>query len=117
MRAIAVALALLAFVATLPAIQAGDDCSTNATAVRACLKVEVPQPDGRVPTGATYYVWASPVACVNPLSHACRGTPAGDGSTLGVFNVVYKETNSLPGLQRAGIIDGRYFPPDAMLVI
>lgn len=120
MRLVVLAVAGLALFAAMPAVEAGNECQTNTASGRVCQTLTVPSPDPRVPPGVagTYYVYTAPTACLNPLASDCRGTPAGPGSTLGVFGMVYRESNALPGLQRSSItVDGRIFPADSMVVL
>jgi len=86
-----------------------------------CAAVEDPALGPPVPAQKPRYVWIGPGKCVQGATldiPDCRGTPAAGGSTQGLFGVVYEESNTIGGLQRAPITIGeRTYAADKMLLI
>lgn len=120
MRTVAIFFALLTLAAALPVASANNACTTNPGEPRVCVTVPVTSPNPAV-ASKTYYVYAGHAACkevpLGPFTSECSGTPATGGATLGLFGIVYEETNGLPGLQRTDLIVGRYYPADRILLI
>lgn len=119
MRILAVLVAL-AGIALVPPAAAGNECVTNAAALVFCQQIDVNNPDPRVPRNDafdTYFLWVGPGKCMT-VSGDCFGTPAGPGSTAGLFGVLYQDTNPLLGLQRSGINVGeRFIAADKMVLV
>lgn len=119
MRTVAAMVAILGIVALFPQVSA-DDCNLSTSPAHACQKIDVPAPGSPVPPAAvfgTYYVWIGPGHCTNPIGGDCRGVPAGAGSTLGVFGVLYQESNGLGGLQRTATFTAGHRPADRMVLV
>lgn len=120
MRIVAVALALFFLATAMPAATASDDCYTNAAEPRACVPIPLPSPHPTV-AAKTFYAHFGGPACktlpAGPLSRDCTGTPASGGATLGVFGILYEETNGLQGLQRFSTSVGTVRNGDRILLV
>ena len=135
MRTVAVAFALLSVLALLPpSVNAANECvppSANTAATAFCVPIPLAKPAGGLPETPywdTYYLWIGPGPCsAAPAGPICRGTPAAEGSGVplptegaigaGVFGVLWKETNSVTGLQRQPVFSGSIKPADAMVLV
>lgn len=120
MRAMALFLVFVSLGALVPSAAAASDgdCVTNAAALVVCTRIDVPFTVSQAPR-PTYYLWIGPGECRDPLNHAeCRGVPAAPGSTVGVFGLLYEETNHYAGLQRRPInSSGTSYPADKMVLV
>ena len=95
LRPVAVALACLIALTTLPAPAAAvpNDCA--AAGATGCVDQTVPGA-GSEP-GQRYYVYLAAAQCGAGGSAACRGSPPANE-----FGLLWKETNGVAGLQRTG---------------
>lgn len=137
MRTVAVTLAILSALALVPPTFASDECAPDVGGAVYCEEIPVDEPT--TPPGlpgvpaavrpffGTYYLWVGPGECTSPLSNVCRGVPVAPGSgiptpagnvAVGVFSVLYEESNGLTGLQRSPIIVGSTLrPPDRTVLV
>jgi hypothetical protein len=133
MRTVAALLAISAILVALPLTSAADECTTNAAAAQVCLAIPIgrpssPSPLPGVPDMAlwdTYYLSITPLKCLSPTSNDCAGSPAAEDSGipmpvgepvgLGVFGVLWQESNGCSGLQRRSVAPCSQ--PDRMVLV
>lgn len=115
---VAVAVATLSLLATLPTALSYDECAAPGS-LSACQTIGAQRPASPpgVPTlpaspyWGTYYLWLGAGRCVAMDLNDCRGFPSApesgvplpDGSRtvgLGTFGMLYQESNGMAGLQR-----------------
>lgn len=139
MRTVAVTFVILSTLALFPPGLAADECQLDVQHGTICVSTGdllnrqstppgVPNPNE--PYYGKYYLWIGPGHCLpNPLVLDCRGSlapgsgtalpyEAGGGSLpIGLFGVLYQESNGVPGLQRTPVVSGGLRPPDHMVLI
>lgn len=113
MKTVAALVALVGIVAVMPLALGGpaNECQMTPPGI-ICRELVVSHQNlpvvNTVPYFDTYYLWIGAVSCESPTTNDCRGTPsAGAGVTtpagpvgVGLFGILYQETNGAPGLQR-----------------
>lgn len=116
MRTVAVAIAALSLLAAFPLVQSADECA-NPGSASFCRRIDAGRPSTPpgfpsvpdTPYWGTYYLWIAPGRCLS-VSNDCRSVPAqppvgveypGGTAGLGIFGVLFEESNGMPGLQRS----------------
>lgn len=138
MRTVAVLLALASALALIPPATAENECATDLVEGRLCMELPVQNPGAPpglpgVPPQAnpyfgTYYLWVGIEDCSqSPISNDCRGVPVSPGSGvptpdgsavgLGIFSMLYEESNNVAGLQRNVFFAGGLRQPDHTVLV
>lgn len=120
MRNVAIALAALTLIAALPTVLSADECAAAGSG-SLCIPIAATRPTSppgvpqipNEPFFGTYYLWLGAGHCTTFDLNDCRSVGAnrfgfalpnevGGGRTpgVGIFGLLYQETNGAPGLQR-----------------